>query len=120
MQSSLLDLQELVERYRDARDWAQFYTPKDVSAALAIEAGELQECFLWKSAAQVEEALKQPTEREAIEDEMADVLAYLLSLASVTGTDLSAALVRKMAKNEEKYPVERAKGSARKYHAYTK
>ncbi len=120
MKDNILELQQLVERYRDARDWAQFHSPKDVSAALAIEAAELQECFLWKSPAQVEEALEQPAEREAIEDEMADVLAYLLSLASVTGTDLSAALVRKMAKNEEKYPAELAKGSARKYHAYTK
>lgn len=115
---SLEQLQREVIKFRDERDWRQFHTPRQLAAALAIEAGELQEQLLWLDDQQVAEKLKDPTGRVAIEDELADVFAYLLCLAEVCECRLSEALVRKLNKNRGKYPVDKAKGRADKYTAY--
>jgi NTP pyrophosphatase (non-canonical NTP hydrolase) len=118
MTDSLATLQQLVINLRDDRNWKQFHKPKDLAAALAIEAGELQELFLWKDHDQIERLLDQHEQREKIEDEMADVLAYLLALADITQTDLGKALEHKMRKNARKYPIDKVKGDARKYNEY--
>lgn len=99
---------EELRKFRDERDWAQFHNPKDLAIALSIEANELLEVFLWKSA---EEA-----ELNLVKEELADVFAYAFMLADKYGLDVSQIMQEKLAKNKLKYPVEKAKGSAKKYN----
>ena len=101
--------------FRDARDWRQFHTLRNLIISLNLEAGELLELTQWKTD---EEIAGLPTDlhgREALEDECADVLLYLLLIADRAGIDLEAAARAKLAKNEAKYPVEGFRGSRRKY-----
>jgi len=99
---------EELRKFRDERDWAQFHNPKDLAIALSIEASELLELFLWKSAAAGDE--------EKIKEELADIFAYAFMLADQYGLDVSKIMQDKMAKNKLKYPVDKAKGSAKKYN----
>ena len=99
-----------------ARDWEQFHSPKNLAMALAGEAGELLEHFQWLTEAQSAEL---PGEkREAVALEMADILAYLLRLSQRLDIDLLAALDRKIAINEQRYPVGRVRGDARRASEY--
>ena len=102
-------------RFRDARDWSQFHTPKNLAAAIAIEAAELQERFLWKSDKEIERDLKDNAKRDAVVEEVADVLLFALLLADRLDIDVGKAIVDKLASNEQKYPVALARGNARKY-----
>lgn len=104
-----------VRRFRDARDWLQFHTPKNLAAAIAIEAAELQEQFLWKTDKEIERTLKGGPKREAVADEIADVLMFAVLLADRLDIDVGKALASKLAANERKYPVGLAHGNARKY-----
>jgi len=106
-------LKKKIRQFRDERDWKQFHNPKDLAISIAIEAGELLEEFQWKDAVGVENKVKQ--EKHKVEDEMADIYIYLLEMSDVLGVDLIEAANRKMAKNAAKYPVEKAKGSNKKY-----
>jgi NTP pyrophosphatase (non-canonical NTP hydrolase) len=99
-------------RFAEARDWQPFHTPKNLAMALSVEAAELAECFQWLTPEQ--SARLGRRERRAVEQEMADVLLYLLRLADVLGVDLPQAARRKMALNARKYPVALARGSARR------
>ena len=117
MTPSIADLQAEVLAFRDARDWAQFHRAKDLAMGLAVEAGELLELFLWKGDAALETERDDPRAKERAGEELADVLVYLLYLAHERGIDLAAAVRDKLRKNEAKYPVERFRGSARKYDA---
>ncbi|HUX91188.1 MAG TPA: nucleotide pyrophosphohydrolase [Gallionellaceae bacterium] len=99
---------EELRKFRDERDWAQFHNPKDLAIALSIEASELLELFLWKPA---EEA-----DAEKLKDELADVFAYAFMLADKYELDVSQIMQEKRAKNNLKYPVSKAKGSAKKYN----
>ncbi len=117
MGDTLSELTDEALRFRDARDWAQFHRPKDLALGLSIEAGELGELFLWKTEAEVEASLGEPRFRERLGEELADVTLFLLYLAHRTGIDLAAAVRDKLGKNASKYPVERFRGSARKYDA---
>lgn len=104
------DIKKLTDQllaFRDERDWEQFHNPKDLAIALSIEASELLESFLWKSS---EEA-----DLEKIKEELADVFAYSLLLAKSCGLDVSQIVESKIAKNHEKYPVEKSKSSSKKY-----
>ena len=102
-------------RFRDARDWSQFHTPKNLAAAIAIEAAELQERFLWKSDKEIERDLKDNAKRDAVVEEVADVFLFALLLADRLEIDVGKAIVDKLAANELKYPVALARGNARKY-----
>lgn len=113
---NLEEITEKIRRFRDERDWAQFHNPKDMAMALSIEASELMEHFLWKSAEEVEARVVE--KREEIEDEVADVAIYLVELADLLGIDLFQAMERKMVKNAAKYPAEMVKGSSKKYDEY--
>ena len=113
MAVSIQELQESIRKFRDARDWLQFHNHKDMATALAIEAAELQELFLWKHGSEVEEVAS--TKRERLSDELADVAVYLLELADNLGIDLGEAVAAKLEKNAAKYPVHKAKGSNAKY-----
>ena len=101
--------------FRDARDWAQFHTPKNLAAAIAIEAAELQERFLWKTDAEVDSQMQAGAKRDATIEEIADVLLYALLLADRLDVDIGKAIRNKLAANERKYPVALAKGRANKY-----
>lgn len=106
--TTIADLRERMQQFVDERDWQRFHTPKNLAMSVAIEAAELMELFQWvESSADVDRATEQ---REALEDEMADVLCYLLSLANATGVDLTSAVLSKLGKNAEKYPAERFRG----------
>jgi dCTP diphosphatase len=111
----LADLVAAVAAFRDARDWSQFHTPKNLAAAVAIEAAELQERFLWKTEAEVSQDLVDPAKRSGVADEIADVVMFAMLLADRLGIDLAEAISAKLAANERKYPVELARGNARKY-----
>lgn len=115
--SDLKTLQDAVLAFRDARDWEQFHTLKNLAAGLAIEAGELQELLLWKSDEEAKDFANSEG-REALEEELADCMIFVLYLAKSLEIDLSDAVVAKLKKNERKYPVELARGRADKYTAY--
>lgn len=100
-------------RFRDARDWKQFHNPKDVALSLVLEAGELMEHFQWKNKEEIEEHIIE--HKEEIGDELADVLYWILLMSFDLKIDVLDALENKIKKNEEKYPIERTKGSAKKY-----
>ena len=106
----MAELQTIINElraFRDERDWAQFHNAKDLALAISIEAGELNELFLWKNA---EEA-----KSEKVKEELADVLSFAFLLADKYGFDIPSIIREKMALNNQKYPVDKAKGSATKY-----
>lgn len=114
MADEIKKLTERIIKFRDARDWKQFHKPKDLAISLALEAGEVLEHFQWKSEQEIAEYVK--TNKEDIADELADVLNYILIMAHDLDIDIIAAEERKVAKNESKYPVEKAKGKHTKYN----
>ena len=109
------DLVRRILRFRDARDWGQFHTPKNLAAALSVEVAELQELMLWKSDRQTLELVHSEKGSEQFEEEIADVLIYALLLAHEVGVDASDAIRRKLTQNAAKYPVSLARGNAIKY-----
>jgi NTP pyrophosphatase (non-canonical NTP hydrolase) len=110
---SLADLTVQLRRFADERDWRQFHSPKNLAAALIVEAGEVLEHFLWLTEAQSEALSVQ--KRGEVELELADVLIYLVRLADRLDVDLIAAATRKVAINAQKYPIEKSRGSNTKY-----
>lgn len=100
-------LTKFVKGFIDARDWGQFHNPKDLALALSIESAELNESFLWKKP---EEA-----KPEKVREELADVIIYALLLAEKYGWDIPSIVKEKMQENAAKYPVDKAKGTAKKY-----
>lgn len=116
MPQTLDDLTLALRAFAEERDWEQFHSPKNLAMALAGEVGELLEHFQWQT--QGESAELSPDDRPEVEDEMADVLLYLVRLADKLDVDLLAAAERKLAKNAVKYPAEVVRGSAKKYTEY--
>ena len=110
---TLQDLQDSVVKFRDARDWKQFHNPKDSSIALALEAAEVMEHFLWKNKEEMDHRVK--TRHEDISDELADVLYWVLLMSNDLGVDIAEAFLRKLEKSDKKYPVAKAKGKSTKY-----
>ncbi|MDB5003493.1 MAG: hypothetical protein JWQ34_1718 [Mucilaginibacter sp.] len=105
------DWNKLIEeltKFREEREWAQFHNAKDLALALSIEASELNELFLWKNANEANV--------EKVKDELADVIGYALLLAEKYNFDINEIVTNKIKKNAEKYPVEKAKGTAKKYN----
>ncbi len=103
-----------VLEFRRKRDWEQFHKPKELAAAITVEASELLEIFQWKSHDEVARLLESPA-RGRVEDEIADVVILLSYLCHDLGLDVNAAVLAKLKKNEAKYPVEKSYGNARKY-----
>ena len=103
---SIKQLSQAILSFRDARDWEQFHTSKNLVAALNVESAELLELFLWSN---------KPRKPEEVTSEVADVFSYLLLFCETNNIDLGQALLDKLAKNEQKYPVEKSKGNAIKY-----
>ena len=106
--SDIKEITEALIKFRNERDWEQFHNPKDLAVALSIEASELLENFLWKP--------HEEADKGKVKEELADVIAYALLLAEKYEFDVKAILLEKIKKNGEKYPVEKAKGTAKKYN----
>jgi dCTP diphosphatase len=113
--TTLADLKARVLAFARERDWEQFHAPKNLSMALAAEAGELMEHFLWCAPEASRAIAQEPAKRKKIEEEVADVVIYALEFANMTGIDVAAVIEAKMAANAKKYPVEKAKGRSDKY-----
>ena len=108
------DLEAALADFASKRDWEQFHTPKNLTLALVGEVGELCELVQWKTDSDVFESLKEPGFREALADELADVLIYLTRIASTTDIDLGNAVEQKILKNAERYPASEVRGSSEK------
>ena len=106
--SDISQITEALIKFRNERDWEQFHNPKDLALAVNVEAGELLELFLWKNAGEANS--------EKIKEELADVFAYAFLLAEKYNLDVKDIILEKVRKNGEKYPVEKAKGTAKKYN----
>lgn len=114
----LIDIARLTaaqDKFAQDRDWEQFHSPKNLVMALTGEVGELTEIFQWMTEADSKNAGVNPATSQAVRDELADVLLYLVRLSSALGVDLNEAVSQKLEKNSKKYPVEKAKGSSKKY-----
>ena len=111
--TDLESLRDQLRTFASERDWDQFHSPKNLAAALAVEAAELLEHFQWLTEAQSQQL---PTDAlNEVSKEVADVLLYLIRISDKLGIDLIAAAKAKIVLNAEKYPVEKARGSSRKY-----
>ena len=108
MENDIQFLTDAVNRFTEERDWDQFHNPKDLAIAISQEASELLEAFLWKKP---EEA-----KIEKIREELADVINYSLLLASKYNLDIKEIVMEKLRRNAEKYPAEKARGTAKKYN----
>lgn len=111
---TIQDLTAEIRAFRDARDWLQFHAPKELAVAISAEAGELLQHFVWQSPEQSKQ--RALDRREAIADEIADVSMLLFELADTLNIDLAAAVRAKLARNESRYPVDKARGSNKKYN----
>jgi NTP pyrophosphatase (non-canonical NTP hydrolase) len=104
-------MEEIIQtllKFRNERDWEQFHNPKDLALAINVEAGELLELFLWKK--------PEDAQKDKIKEELADVFAFAFLLADKYGFDVKDIVLEKIKKNAEKYPVDKAKGTAKKYN----
>ena len=115
-QSDLEMLRDRLRAFADERDWEQFHSPKNLSMALMVEVAELMEHFQWLTEAQ-STGLPEET-RQAVGEELADCLLYLVRLSDRLGVDLKEAALHKLEKNAQKYPAERVRGSSKKYSEY--
>lgn len=108
MANEIKELMREIDAFTQERDWDQFHNPKDLAIALSIEASELLEAFLWKQ--------QEDAKVDKVKEELADVLNYALLIASKYDFDVAEIIRSKLDKNAQKYPVEKAKGSAKKYN----
>ena len=116
MNDSISSLTERIQAFVDARDWRQFHNPKDLSVAIAAEAGELMQHFVWQQEAQIEDRVRK--NRDEIASEIADVGILLFELADNLGFKLGDVMAAKMANNEHRYHVDKAKGNNLKYSEF--
>jgi dCTP diphosphatase len=100
-------------KFREERDWKQFHNPKDMALSLSLEVGELLELMQWKNGQELTDHLN--ANKQAVSEELADVFGWLLYLAHDLQIDLGEALYKKIEKNAIKYPIEKSKGTAKKY-----
>jgi dCTP diphosphatase len=111
--TDIKNLTKAIKQFRDERDWEQFHNHKDMALSLVLEAAEVLEHFQWKNEKEIIDHVEKC--QDEISDELADVAMYLFELADNVGIDLSAAIKKKIKKNEIKYPVNKAKGRHTKY-----
>ncbi len=112
-------LRQRIRAFTAERDWDQFHDPKNLIMALVGEVGELAEIFQWLTPPEAVAAMSDPVRAEATRDELADIFYYLLRLADVLEVDLPTAVQSKLDKNEKRYPVEKSRGSAKKYTEFS-
>jgi len=114
MADDLKKILDMLLKFRRERDWEQFHRPKELAISIVLEAAELLEEFQWKTDEEIKKHLKEGG-LQNVKDEVADIAVYILLLSHDLGIDLMDAIRKKLKKNEEKYPVEKAKGNAKKY-----
>lgn len=117
--TTLEEITAAIVRFRDERDWAQFHTPRNLGAAIAIEAAELQQSLLWKSDQEVHDFLRTEKGMDEVGREVADTLIFCLLLCHDIDIDPIEVIERKLEENARKYPVELARGNAAKYTKLT-
>ena len=102
-----------LKKFAEERDWEQFHSPKNLASALVVEAAELLEIFQWMK----EDESKKPDERtlDKVKEEIADIQIYLLRISDVMGINIQEAVKAKIEKNSAKYPIDKAKGTSKKY-----
>lgn len=115
--SQISELTKHIQHFSIARDWKQFHNPKDLALSLVLESTEVLEHFQWKNGEQIGKHIE--THKEEISEELADVATYLFQLADDLGIDLAKAIENKLEKSNAKYPVEKAKGTSKKYTELT-
>lgn len=115
-QSQIDKLIQTIITFRDDRDWEQFHNLKDLSIGLSIESAELMELFLWKDIHEVEEYIKDNDNLERVKEELADIIIFCLLIVNKLHLNLEDIVLRKIEKNNLKYPVEQFKGNAKKYN----
>lgn len=113
MVANIVDLQKRIRNFVDERDWDRFHNPKDLALSMILEAAEVLEHFQWKDSDEMRQYVA--TNKDDIGEEIADVLYWVLLLANKIDLDLSDMFEKKMQKNAIKYPVEKVKGSHKKY-----
>ncbi len=114
----LVSLNKDIETFVQERDWDKFHSLKNLSIALSVESSELLEIFQWLSEEEAAKITQDPEKFQKVQDEVADIFVYLLRIVSKTNMDLEAAVKSKMKKNGAKYPVELARGNAKKYDEF--
>ncbi len=112
--SDIKNLTEKIVKFRDARDWKQFHNPKDCAISLSLEASEVLEHFQWKNKEEIEQYIKD--HKKEISEELVDVFYWVLLMSHDLNINLPEAFNKKLKKNEQKYPVEKAKGKHTKYN----
>ena len=116
-----LDLKKIyseIEKFTTDRDWDQFHSIKNLSMALSVESAELLEIFQWLTDEQSNKVKDDPKTKSKIEDEVADIFVYLLRIVHKSNIDLESAVLNKLKKNEEKYPIEMSRGNSKKYNEF--
>ena len=108
--TTITELKKIVEDFVKERDWSQFHNPKNLSMALAIEAGELMDIFKWNSTQKCEDMMSEKNTRQDATDELADIMIYALAFSIRNNINISSAIEKKMIKNRKKYPTEKYKG----------
>ena len=106
--SDITEITEALLKFRNERDWEQFHNPKDLALAINVEAGELLELFLWKNA--------EDAKLDKVKEELADVFAFAFLMADKYNLDVKEIVLDKVRKNGEKYPIDKSKGTAKKYN----
>lgn len=110
------DLKDLLQEFKEQRNWEQFHDAKNLAEAISIEAAELLELFLWKDSAAVTKRIKEDEEfKQKVGEELADVFAFCINFAIATDIDIATVVRDKVAKNAKKYPIDKAKNTAEKY-----
>jgi NTP pyrophosphatase (non-canonical NTP hydrolase) len=115
MDVCISELQKKVAQFVKERSWEKFHTPKDVSLAIAVEVAELLEIFQWKTNKEVKKLLKKPHFQKRIQEEIADILIYVMVLSNTLDINLSQVVLQKIKTNKVRYPANKVKGKATKY-----
>jgi len=118
MQQNINQMLEIVKKFCEDRDWDQFHNPKDLAIGLSTESNELLDLFRFKSKEQMQEMMNNPEKRERISEELSDIFFFLLRFSQMYDFDMRDGLLQKIQKNEEKYPIHKAKGKNQKYTEY--
>ncbi len=113
------NIKKTLQDFAEKRDWEKFHNPKNLSMAVACEAGELLEIFQWMSESDATQCCNELSIKEKTSHELADIMLYLIRIASLMGINITEALYNKISINNKKYPVELVKGSSKKYNEYS-
>ncbi|MAI72083.1 MAG: NTP pyrophosphohydrolase [Rhodopirellula sp.] len=114
--TTLREIKQMVSQFVEERDWLQYHDPKNLVMALMSEVGELADQFRWVKNTESHALAASPDHAEEVADELADIMMFAIEFASVCNIDISAAIASKLEKNAARYPVEKAKGSCKKYN----